>query len=247
MNLLEFQTAGVKTYIKNKLKLNNAQPCYVYRDQIEATFDFAWKMTLGHEGEHRSNRSGGILTRTEYQKFDNTFQGKLAEYAVYNYFKRNGCTSTEPDLTVMKLGEWDKFDFIVNGYKISAKSTKTYGNLLLLETKDFDVKGRYISVHKGELPTTYDYFCLVRMKPVDYNKTAILNNDFDGFMKNQFFSFDFPGFLTYDDFVNKIIKNSMIIPQGYYINDRVKMDAENYYCQVVDLMTPREFLHIIKR
>ena len=52
---------------------------------IEKTFDFAYDMTFNKQGEHRNHRSGGTHVRRQGEIFADTFQGKLAEFAIYNH------------------------------------------------------------------------------------------------------------------------------------------------------------------
>ena len=67
---------------------------------------------------------------------------------------------TYPDLAVYQRGIWDIVDLTINGIDISVKSTKHYGNLLLLETGDWDCNGTYLPNNKN-----YDYHFLLRIKP----------------------------------------------------------------------------------
>lgn len=94
-------------------------------------------MSFGGNGEHRNHRTGGTHQRKKGEIFANAFQGKLAECAIYNQFY-NELDITEPDFETYGLGEWDDADFYINDFKISIKSTKSFGNLLLLETRDWN-------------------------------------------------------------------------------------------------------------
>nr|WP_263323553.1 hypothetical protein [Neobacillus sp. Marseille-Q6967] len=136
-------------------------------NKVKNVFDFAFEMSFGGKGEHRSTRSGGDKSRFNGEKFANTFQGKLAEFAVQEHLATKGINLENPDIDVYGLGEWDNYDFIYNKkYKISIKSTKFFGQLLLLETKDWGINGEYIPNKKrGDTDYTYDYFILVRIKP----------------------------------------------------------------------------------
>jgi hypothetical protein len=53
--------------------------------------------------------------------------------------------------------------------------------------------------------------------------------------------YDIPGYITNVDLIN-IIKTRLIIPKGAYLNNSVKMDAENYYVQAGDLRPVKELL-----
>ena len=63
---------------------------------------------------------------------------------------------TEPDFSAHKLGVWDTVDLSVGGREISIKSTKHYGHLLLLETKEWDENAVYIPNKDRNGATEYD-------------------------------------------------------------------------------------------
>lgn len=235
-------TQNGNSYIINRTKPFSAIRSFK-RTSIEKAFNFAYDMSFGEEGEHRSHRSGGSIRRKTGEIFINTFQGKLAEFAVYNEFcGEDGVSIPKPDLETYDLGRWDSYDFEVNGKKISVKSTKHYGNLLLLETKDWNLSGQYKpNLASGD--SSYDFFILVRISP-----------DSDGLMKRNRFlykdhldrdelgekilaekwEYDIPGYITHDQLVYAI-SNKFIIPKGAVLNKRTTMDAENYYVQAGDM------------
>ena len=64
-------------------RTKNFNPIEIKRDYVNETLDFAYAMTFGKDGEHRRYRSGGTHTRKNGEIFCDTFQGKLAEYFVY--------------------------------------------------------------------------------------------------------------------------------------------------------------------
>ena len=210
-------------------------------DIVKQTFDFAYKMSFGKAGEHRQQRSGGSRYRKNGEIFANTFQGKLSEFAVYNTLKDN-FQLNEPDLSTYGLGRWDDFDFLIEGKKASIKSTKSFGNLLLLETKDWNNNAEYIpNLAKGE--AVYDLFILVRIKPdCEYllKKQSFLYSDLaDKSILHKFISsaqweFDIPGFITNKDLLFAI-NNKLIINKGEMLNGKTKMDASNYYIQAADM------------
>jgi len=208
---------------------------------VESTFNFAYDMNFGDGGQHRGHRSGGSHHRKNGEIFANAFQGKLAEFAVYNMLHK-GNKINAPDLDTYGLGEWDNVDITVNDRSVSVKSTKHYGNLLLLETKDWDDEGQYVP-NKDKGHETYDYFILVRFKP-----------DCEGLLKNQRllyadrcdkpsleqlilsekWFYDIAGYISHEDLI-AIIKNRHIIPKGSMLNGKTRMDAENYYVQAGDM------------
>jgi len=128
-------------------------------------FSFAYEMSFGEGGEHRLSRSGGSHRRRKGELFINTFQGKLTEFAFFRYMEANGVPCSEPDLKTYDLGRWDSCDLEVSGCKLNLKSTKFYGNLLLLETKDWNTQGQYLpNLSSGDV-AEYDFFVLSRIAP----------------------------------------------------------------------------------
>lgn len=212
---------------------------------IETVFDFAYKMSFSGEGEHRDHRTGGSHIRRNGEIFANTFQGKLAECAFYNLLVANRIKASAPDFSVYKLGIWDVEDTNVNGQSISIKSTKSFGNLLLLESKDYDQDAVYLPNSKA-----YDYTFLIRMNPFCeelLKKNRLLYSDyvdknklFD-IIQNQKWQYDIPGFVTRSDLI-EIISLNHVIDKGSKLNQKTIMDASNYYVQAGDLKSIVDFI-----
>lgn len=226
---------------------------------IDNVFNFAWEMSFGGKGEHRKYRSGGIKRRKNGEIFSDTFQGKLAEFAVSNIFK---ITKIDPDLEHMPtldlwdLGQWDKSDFNINGKKISVKSTKMIGQLLLLEKKDWTDKGEYIP-NMGIENGVNDLFIMVRLDPpaskvLKENRVYYAQDEKDvtreklrKIIMDEEWYFDVPSFFTRDQLIYAI-QNDFVIKQGEYLNKRDKdhkMDADNYYMQLGDGLDPMTDLY----
>lgn len=215
-------------------------------ETIKKVFEFAYAMTFGN-GEHRDHRTGGTINRKKGQIFINTFQGKLSELGVYNlFFEINNKAYrklSEPDFDVYGLGKWDDSDIELGNTKFSIKSTKFYGNLLLLETKDWNASGEYIPNVATEKNYIYDYFVLVRIK-ADGEKLMRTNkllysNDIDkenlfSIIKSQNWEYDIPGYITNED-LKYLISNEFILPQRSLLNGSIPIDAENYYIQSGDM------------
>lgn len=213
----------------------------VSEDVIEKCFNFSYDMAFG-EGRHRDHRSGGQARRTKLGIFWDTFRGKIAECAAYEYFEQKGINATYPDFSVMGLGKWDSLDMRVNGCEVSIKSTKDKGNLLLLEVADWDADGNYIPNATTNGVTNYDYFLLVRTEiyvPEKYESGELLltyEEFFEIVMReNPCITAELTGVLSHDDFVNQIMKYKYIIRQGDKLNGWMEMDASNYYVQCAEL------------
>ena len=206
---------------------------------IEKVIKFAYDMTFGAKGAHRTHRSGGTHERNNAEIFADAFQGKLAEFAIYNQLYRSH-TINVPDLGVWGLGEWDDFDFVIDGKKTVVKSIKSFSQLLLLETKDWTEQGVYIpNISKnGGL---YDYFILVRLNPfcadlvkVFGNRDNVTYEELEQLLKNEKWEYDIPGFITRSELV-EAIQQGNIIYRGEMINGKMPMDADNYYVQAGDM------------
>ena len=217
-------------------------------ETIKLVFDFAFAMTFGNEGEHRNHRTGGSNIRKKGEIFADTFQGKLAECAVCNLLYRID-PSVMPDFSISKLGVWDSVDVVVKNKHIAIKSTKSYGNLLLLEQHDWDDEGRYIP-NLGESVSTYDYFLLVRIKP--FCEDIMRRNRWlytDSINKNELWlqiqqihwTYDYAGYITKDD-LKQIIRARYILPKGVLLNGSTRIDADNYYIQAGDMRDVIELL-----
>lgn len=208
---------------------------------VERVFDFAYKMAFTDEGAHRRNRSGGSHKRRNAEIFSNAFQGKIAECAACNLLFRLD-ESICPDFSTHPLGEWDTVDLAVSGKEIAVKSTKHYGQLLLLETKDWDCGGRYIP-NIGNSVSSYDYIILIRLKPscediLKQNRLlysdSINRDELFKLVSGQAWSYNYVGYITKADLL-QIIQERYVLPQGALLNGSTVMDAENYYIQAGDL------------
>lgn len=216
-------------------------------DVINLSFDFAYQMAFG-EGHHRAHRSGGKEFRTPIEIFKNTFQGKIAEIVLYNYFLDHGVQCKNVDYTVSGKGSWDGADLECNNTKISVKSAAFFSNLLLLETKDWDANGRYIpNLENPDVADFYDYFVLVRIKP---NTNSLFNGLTDKaalkkeIETNKWF-YDIAGCCSLTT-LKFIIENNYILPQNALLNGKIKMDAENYYIQSGNLKKIDDLLKTLK-
>ncbi|MBR6594220.1 MAG: hypothetical protein IKK83_03460 [Clostridia bacterium] len=208
-------------------------------ETVERVFEFAY--TMAFDEKHRKSRSGGKIERKNGEIFANTFQGKLAECAAVNFFYKYDNT-IEIDFDTYDLGIWDKVDLTVCEKEVAVKSTKHFGQLLLLETKDWNEDGEYIP-NLGTPNSLYDFIVLVRIQPSCEDimkakkllyKETIEKTELIKLIKQQKWSYDYVGFITNGD-LKQVIRNKHIIPQGALLNGKTPMDANNYYVQAGDL------------
>ena len=211
---------------------------HIKEEYVRKSFDFAYAMTFGNKGQHRNYRSGGKRRRKNGEIFANTFQGKLCEFALYQLL-RNDFNINMPDLSLYDLGKWDEYDFKINDYTVSVKSTKSFGQLLLLETRDWNNYAQYVPNNNED----YDVIFMIRLK--DDNEYIMKRNRlyYSQFCKKEYlwnlfedneWAFDIPKFITKEE-LKYLIKNKFIIRRGDFLNGRTKMDADNYYCHLADM------------
>ena len=227
---------------------------FLDKEDFELSLEFAYEMTFGNEGSHRNHRSGGQARRKNGEIFADALQGKLSEFAFYNLFEYSEVSIEPPDLRIMGLSEWDSADFVANGYKIAIKSTKHFGNLLLLEIKDWDDEGRYIpNINKGH--SCYDFFVLERIRPdpagilkekkLYYSDEAGFEEIFSTFSDVRWEA-NLTGFISRGELVSEVIRKRQIIPKNSYLNKYTRMDADNYYVQACDLHPMSELVSAIR-
>lgn len=220
-------------------------------------FDFAYGMSFGLEGYHRDHRSGGYKKRKNGEIFADTFQGKLAEFALWNVLVKNKFEINKPDTEMYEDGIWDSSDFEYMGKKIAVKSTKSFGQLLLLEYRDWNQEGLYIP-NLGTDNQIYDYFVLIRLYPfiadiLKENKLYYCDktdkDDLKSLILAPKYTYDIPGYISRDDLIH-IIKENYYIPQNAYLNrieEKNKMDADNYYIQAGNLYDINELIKKLKK
>ena len=228
---------GNNRTITRKVSFANTE--LVSKSISEKCFSFAYNMTFGEVGEHRIHRTGGLHSRKRGEIFANAYNGKMAEFVVYEQLK-DSCDIIEPDISQWKIGTWDETDLVANDKKISIKSMKYFSNLLLLEKKDWNSDGGYIP-NQG---TTCDFHVVVRIhndaETIMKKYRLLYSNDdlsyedlWEKFI-SEVFTCDIPGYITNNE-LTYLIKNDFLIYQGNTLNVRTNIDADNYYCQLGDI------------
>ena len=215
--------------IPDKCKKNFDSNVKITRGGIEKCFDFAKEMTEG-EGEHNENSFGSSdFPRDKQTIFRDALQGKIAEIGFYNYFYNKLNIKETPNFEAWGRGEWEDCDFeLEDGRKISVKSTKSYGNLLMLEKDRYDEKGYYLETADGSEPIKYDYFFLIRVKNVEsYKKIKKKYINGDEYTNLKKVKCEITGYITYEDFL-KIIKNDHLLSAGTKLGSTT-LKVDNYY------------------
>jgi hypothetical protein len=163
----------------------------------------------------------------------NSILGKLGEFFIYDYFNSLNYNISYPDLKIRGKGMWDDGDLILEGRKLSIKSTHYYNNMLLINKNDWTINGEY-KWGKDGLDSTYKAFFLCRIKP---NIPFLENTNIDEIITNITKlnpEIDCPGYLSIMDFKD-IIDNEIYINKGDIINNKIKIGSDFYYCQAGDL------------
>jgi hypothetical protein len=140
------------------------------------------------------------------------------------------------------LTAYNTVDLSVCGKEIAVKSTKYFGQLLLLETKDWDRNGNYIP-NIDKTVSSYDLLVLIRMKPscediLKQNRLLysdfIKRKDLHCLLIKHAWSYNYVGYMTKNDLIH-VICNKYTLPKGALLNGSTLMDAENYYVQAGDM------------
>lgn len=227
------------------------------KDIVEKAFHFAFGMSFCHEGVHRNRRNGGIIRRRRGEIFADAFQGKIAEFALWKLLNNSGIDVEEPDTEMYNEGVWDSYDFIYEDIKIAVKSTKSFGQLMLLERDDWNGEGLYRPNVNTE-NERYDYFVLIRLEPhtssVLKKGSLLYSNDcnrakLEQLIVRQKFSYDILGYMTKNGLI-RLIRDNYFIPQGAYLNRISKnnrMEASNYYIQTGNLDPIADLTEILRK
>lgn len=205
-------------------------------NDLKSSIMFSFSMITN--GQHRSKRSGGEAKRSSNEIFINTLEGKIAEYGFYRYLQNYGISLSEPDLFISGLGDWDSSDFTYKNKHIAIKSTAHYGQLLLLEKRDWDSNGLYVPNLNTDKVSLYDYIVLCRVKPVvaDIIKKAKTKSE----ISQERFEVEITGYITNAD-LKYLISNNYLLPRKHFLN-LTQMDADNYYVQANDLRDKKELI-----
>lgn len=123
------ETSSSKNYTITKKKSFFSAEEFEKQEKTKV-LKFAYDMTFGEVGAHRTHRTGGKKQRKHGEIFANTLQGKLAEVAASKYLNISGV-----DYSTETLGIWDDADLEYKDRYFSIKSAKHFSNLLLLEKK----------------------------------------------------------------------------------------------------------------
>jgi hypothetical protein len=221
--------AGIKPFSPNVKLLKR---------HVDSSIEFAKQMTFG-EGYHQPQSfAGDSHKRQKNQIFRDALQGKLAEFAIHTFLYKKGIkTDTYPSCEVWGKGIWEDCDFTLkNGsISISVKSTKHFGNLLLLECHRYNQKGLYLEPANSVTPIKHDIIVLVRVKGVENESVESYNNTSN-------IECEITGFITHFDFC-KVIAQKQIINKGIKIG--IPMIVDNYYVCANDLHKADNFTSFI--
>jgi len=221
------------------------------KEDITSVVEFAFELAFGASGEHRNHRSGGTTRRKPGEIFANTFQGKIAEFHFYRSFQ-DQLDISYPDLSVSPLGVWDSGDFCLGQRKIAIKSTKHFGNLMLLEKYDWDNDGNYVP-DKGSVAESYSAFIMIRLsqdiESILKSERLLYAGQADKGQLHKLISrytwrFDIPGWIGIND-LRSVIRSGEFIKKGALLNGRTQMDADNFYIQCGDLRSIKSFVSML--
>lgn len=169
----------------------------------------------------------------------------MGEVAFYRWCKNRGKSEiSEIDFDCFDLGKWDSSDFILtkknnNKLKVAVKTTKDFGNLLLLEVKDWQViktetkhEAIYIPNKDKDCRGFYDYIVLCRVKTnLQINPQSLTEDSLEVMAKSLEVKLQVVGMIENKELAEIINSGKYKIYQGDTLNQSTIMDADNYYIQ----------------
>lgn len=198
------------------------------KSDISNCVNFANQMAYG-KWYHNPNAFMWDYHRNNKEIFINALQWKLAEVAFYNFYhnKKPDLELTEPDFSVWWEGKREDTDIEINGKKISIKSTKHFGNLLLLECDRYTDTGLYKEPANWWEPVKHDLIYLVRIKWIDSADPH--------YYENTDIQAEITWYITHENFL-EIIKSKQYIKKGSVL--WIPLIVDNYYICTKDLNLP---------
>lgn len=225
MNKIQITSNCVQLTANDRLKFN--PEIKLKPESILKCLEFATEMAHGN-GHHKAQSFGGkIYSRNSSEIFLNTFQGKIAELAVFNQLYNLDLKPDKlPEFEVWGKGKWEDCDFTLKNETVrcSVKSTKDFGNLLLLEKEKYNEKGEFLETENLK-PQKYDFTFLVRVSGIkDCNPKSYLNfNSIET---------EVVGFLSHQKFL-EVISENQVIKKGTLLG--IPLIVDNYYILAKDL------------
>lgn len=225
-------------------------PVYFYKGTSFSIEDVKKCSQFAYEVSQRPEAFDNKI-RSEFQIFLDTLEGKLGEEAVYHQLMNIGFQVSPINFEKYPRGQWDTTDLVisVNGNikNIQIKTTKCFGQLLLLSKKDWDKQGLYIpdrNIHQNlDFDGRYDLIIFQRIslntREIKKNiesqfQIAKAKNNFNDLLKKiieyfegeeKLFQYDKARFITYSELTNQIIGKNYLIRKNDYL--RIKQPNEN--------------------
>ncbi|BCD59438.1 MULTISPECIES: hypothetical protein [unclassified Nitratiruptor] len=237
---LIFVKQCICVYISDKCRKEFKPNIEIADKDKEKCLMFARNMAYGEKHNPKSFGSAEKnYIREKQEIFRDAFQGKLAEIAFYNYYVKRGFSLNKPDFSEWNRGKWEDTDFTAEfnnkEYRISIKSTKYFGNLLLLEKDRYNEQGLYIETADDQTKgVKYDLIFLVRIKGVDGSNPNVYDKK-----KLSAIEAEITGFITHEEF-KKAIKSGKYLAKGWLINGKEKLKVDNYYFCANELKRPAD-------
>ena len=153
----------------------------------------------------------------------------------------NGLDLKPVDLDVWSRGKWDNGDLVTvdDSLNINVKSGLYFTHLLLLTKNDYNLDGSYKHHNCETEKSQRQIFSYVRLY---LDRDNILKN-LKGMNKSEFIDWFLEKYetITYDihfcneSLVKKAIINGNVISKGVLLNNKISMDADNYYLYLFNM------------
>lgn len=193
-----------------------------------------WAYNNTYHGHFKNNEGRSINT-----VLTDALVGKIGEFLVYKFFKTRGYDPSYPDLKTRSKGEWDDGDMIVDGKKMSIKTSSSVSTTLRLRRSDWNVGGDYLYGSSG-VDDSYKavFFCRIKpdLRKIFANKDYSME-DFVDECSNISWIGEVTGFVRKDDVANAI-KEGMILEKSSKLDGKMEIYFDQIYFQAGCLRDP---------
>jgi len=159
--------------------------------------------------------------------------GKIGEFIVYKFLVNRGYSPSYPDLSVRGYGEWDDGDMILDGKKLSIKTSTSGSNFLRLKRSDWDNAGNYLYGKSG-IDDSYKAIFYCRIKPnirKILTKDEYLIEEFIEECSNITWGGEVSGFVKKEDLIFAI-KENMVFEKSSLIDGKMPAFFDQIYFQI---------------
>lgn len=185
----------------------------------------------------KPKRSGGAKQRNIRDIMYDNLQGKLAEIIIQRCHCPVNMKFKPLDFELYPLGIWDEFDIVSEDgeTEVSVKSGLNFHQMLLLAYNDYDEKGIF-KHHQSICNNLISAFVRMKLDKCEIIKKLMGGQEsFTQWFLQAYQTIQYDVFFCSLEGVQGAIKNKNIIKKGTLLNEKIPMDATNYYLLVYNM------------